>query len=145
MVVFLFGAAGSVFADMDPQRFYTALNLILSMAAYATIQVQDVTQDDIPQDELLAGDENKDGYIYSAESISLTLSYYLIISVKHRKTVVLFLSNDPNFPELAKKNGDKVYGNIGKYSNLKEQLIKDFDAERAKIGIRSRSTSSTIN
>jgi hypothetical protein len=149
MGFFLFVAAGAVFADMDPQLFYNTLNIRLGIANYAAIQTEEastagITQEDL-QKELRGLDENRDGYFYAIQSISFATDCYVITSVNHQKTIYLFLSNDTNFTAMAKNYGWKDYGNIYSYANLKAQLIKDFDAERAKIGIKSRSTTSTIN
>ena len=142
-VVLLVFLTTGLFADGDPQIFNTLVNMMLDIAAYGSMFTVDASSQ-ITAAEMRRDDENNDGYLFGRIQQNAFTDLYYVSNVETRKTVSLFLSNDSGFPRYATSNGWKDYGNIGVYSNLKEQLINDFIRECQGIGLQTSSTSRSI-
>lgn len=143
VVLFAF-VASSLFADMDPQTFFYTLNLRLGISTYATVKFDDFSRE-MTVAEAREGDVNNDGYVFFSQSLSFTSDQYTILNVNTRHAVTLFLSNDPDFPQILSRNNWRNYGDIFTYSNLKEQLLIDYESALQRLGMRTRRTRDSIN
>jgi len=142
-VVLLVFVTSGLFAEVDPQTFNNVVNSMLVFASFGTVFTTDASSQ-LTVADMRQEDENRDGYIFGRSQVNAFIDQYVVANVETRQIISFFLATDSGFPQYANSMGWKDYGNIGRFSNLKEQLINDFVLECQKIGLQIRNTATTI-
>jgi hypothetical protein len=127
----LFLCPAFVFADMNPDLFFTAINMKLSIAAYGGLYTGKM---DLPIAKIKSEDTDGDGVIYLTDGDKIATNNFYIANANTGNYLILILSNKSDFLDAFSAEDRKQWKLYTLLSQSgKNKIMKDFNILKNKL------------